>query len=358
MSYAHECDIWSCGVILYLIMSGKQPFKGSTNEETFTNIVNGEFTFEDEAWSDISNDAKDCVLKMLTWDESLRPSAAQMLEHPWIVSNGTSRSIRSADALKNSEELDARSLLKVIVCTFTASQLLSKAEREQIERSFRSRDTNNDGKLSRSESKIAYQAALGADLDDDEVNSIFKNFDSDEAGELKYTEFVLGALYLKALLSKENLSTVFRSFDKDNKGYITMLELKDMLKHDMVLEVDMLKGIISDEGKLGDDQKVSYYEFLSLAANPPQKATSSSNREAHPVSETDSDDNRPSPSPDSDEAELTESDCQVADEPSGDKSLSLRLSATQFVAHRLGQLTDHYDIVDFIAKGKYSFCLC
>jgi serine/threonine protein kinase len=187
MSYSRECDIWSCGVILFLIMSGKQPFKGSTNEETFTNIVNGEFSFEDEAWNDISSDAKDCVTKMLTWDETLRSTAAQMMDHHWIVSNGSSGSIESPD--------------------------LSEAEATK---------------------------------------------DSEAAD---------------------------------------------------------------------------------------------ANRETRPTSDTDteSEDIQPVSSPESDE--VTESEDQEADEPTCDKSLSLKVSATQFVSHRLGQLTEHYDIIEFIAKG-------
>lgn len=61
--------MWSCGVLTFLILSGQQPFKGATNEETFTNIVNGNFSFKDpEIWGNVSSGAKDFIEKLLTWD--------------------------------------------------------------------------------------------------------------------------------------------------------------------------------------------------------------------------------------------------------------------------------------------------
>ena len=93
MSYSKECDLWSCGVIAFVVLSGEQPFKASMTEETFNNIINGEFDFSSSAWNGISDKAKDFIQKLLTWDEGERPTAEEALQHPWIADQERSSSI-------------------------------------------------------------------------------------------------------------------------------------------------------------------------------------------------------------------------------------------------------------------------
>ncbi|CAB9505557.1 MAP kinase-activated protein kinase 2 (Fragment) [Seminavis robusta] len=387
MSYSYPCDIWSCGVILFLLLSGKQPFKGSTNEETFANIVNGEFSFSDEAWESVSLDAKDCVYKLLTWDASLRPTAAQALEHPWIASNGTSRVIKTLEPPKKEEvevtkppektevaeppekveavetkkekeevEIDAESKLKDAACTFIASQLLPKSEKSKIKAVFQTIDGDKDGKLTRSEVQVGYAEVFGKDLSIGELDSAFKLFDAAGSETLDYAGFVLGALDKKNLLSRENLATkVFQIFDKDKTGDITMQEFKDLLKFDLSLEKKAVKKISAEMGKNADD-KVSFDEFLQIAGIPAaliEAKTPAPTSEADKVSNAEAESEEPLSDPATTESEdpaTTESEDPL-DRSEG--SLSIKLSATQFVSHRLGKLTEHYEIVEFIAKGSY-----
>lgn len=93
MSYSKECDLWSCGVIAFVVLSGDQPFKAATTDETFNNIINGEFEFSNPIWNTISNEAKDFIQKLLTWDEGLRATAEQALQHPWLDIDRSSRSL-------------------------------------------------------------------------------------------------------------------------------------------------------------------------------------------------------------------------------------------------------------------------
>jgi calcium-dependent protein kinase len=83
--YDSSCDMWSCGVILYLLLCGTPPFFGSTSKDVETKVVKGNFSFNEEIWSEISIDARDLVrslLKMLPRD---RISADQANRHRWIV---------------------------------------------------------------------------------------------------------------------------------------------------------------------------------------------------------------------------------------------------------------------------------
>ena len=83
-NYGPKCDIWSCGVITYIVLSGIPPFNGASDQEIMKKVKIGKFSFSDPVWSTISNEAKDFITKLLTLDQDKRPSAQQALEHPWI----------------------------------------------------------------------------------------------------------------------------------------------------------------------------------------------------------------------------------------------------------------------------------
>jgi serine/threonine protein kinase len=177
-SYGSKADIWSCGVIAYIILSGKQPLKGATDQETFTNIAKGEISYADPIWESISPEAQDFVKLLLTWDERLRPTASEALNHPWMMKNGQNKCEllrqNTMEALSNLESFDAKSKLRVATCTFIASQLMDKEEKEKIDDVFRAIDLNNDGTLNRQEVKQGYNTYFGRELTDEEIDSIFK----------------------------------------------------------------------------------------------------------------------------------------------------------------------------------------
>ncbi|KAH9651812.1 calcium-dependent protein kinase 9 [Citrus sinensis] len=89
--YGKEIDIWSAGVILYILLSGVPPFwmwVAETEKGIFDAILQGDIDFESAPWPTISSSAKDLVRRMLTQDPKKRITSAQVLEHPWIKEGG------------------------------------------------------------------------------------------------------------------------------------------------------------------------------------------------------------------------------------------------------------------------------
>lgn len=82
--YGTKCDIWSCGVITYIILCGVPPFNGETDKEILKRVKAGEIKFSHPVWKKISMNAKEFIQSLLTPDPKKRPSAAQALKHPWI----------------------------------------------------------------------------------------------------------------------------------------------------------------------------------------------------------------------------------------------------------------------------------
>ncbi|KAK5649551.1 hypothetical protein RI129_000580 [Pyrocoelia pectoralis] len=77
-------DMWSVGVICYVLLSGLSPFMGHTDVETMANVTIGKYDFDDEAFRNISENAKDFIAKLLLKDMNSRMTALQCLEHTWL----------------------------------------------------------------------------------------------------------------------------------------------------------------------------------------------------------------------------------------------------------------------------------
>jgi calcium-dependent protein kinase len=82
--YDEKCDVWSCGVIMYILLCGQPPFKGKTHREIFDKIRAGKFTFQQPEWGYVSREAMKLIKKMLTYNATDRPSAEEALNDEWI----------------------------------------------------------------------------------------------------------------------------------------------------------------------------------------------------------------------------------------------------------------------------------
>ena len=82
--YNEKCDIWSCGVICYILLCGYPPFNDKIDTQIIEKIKKADLVFPSEEWSTVSQEAKDFVRKLLNPDPDVRPSATEALKHPWI----------------------------------------------------------------------------------------------------------------------------------------------------------------------------------------------------------------------------------------------------------------------------------
>ncbi|NXB08997.1 MYLK protein, partial [Cnemophilus loriae] len=77
-------DMWSVGVICYILLSGESPFQGDTDMETLSNVTAAQWDFEEETFSEISQQAKDFISQLLQKDPRRRLPSAGALLHPWL----------------------------------------------------------------------------------------------------------------------------------------------------------------------------------------------------------------------------------------------------------------------------------
>ena len=86
-SYTEACDLWSLGVIVYMLLSGAPPFYGKNDEAIKASIVQGEYTFPHELFRDVSDEAMAFVSTLLSYNIEYRYTADQALTHPWLAAN-------------------------------------------------------------------------------------------------------------------------------------------------------------------------------------------------------------------------------------------------------------------------------
>lgn len=236
-SYDAKVDIWSCGVITYILLSGTPPFDGETDPDIEKAIRKGEFSFRGRVWDEVSDDALDFIQQLLTYAPDDRPTAAEALQHPWLQNSrkevkGAFKK-RASDTtrsfLNNLQNFNSTSKLKQATCAFIASQLLLKQEKEDIDDVFRALDTNCDGKLTKDEVMNGYFDFYGKKLTDDEVDKMFENINHAGTGSISYSEFVIAAMFEKNLLDNSKLQAAFDMFDSDGDGVITLANFKQVL---------------------------------------------------------------------------------------------------------------------------------
>jgi serine/threonine protein kinase len=102
--YDQKVDMWSIGVTTYLLLSGETPFNGKNRQQLFRRISCDEPVFHDDKWGNVSDEAIDFVLRLLTKDPAKRMSASEALRHEWIVGSGA-RSPMNSSSMGGSADL-------------------------------------------------------------------------------------------------------------------------------------------------------------------------------------------------------------------------------------------------------------
>jgi len=269
--YNQMCDVWSVGVIMYILLSGKPPFRGQTDQETFAKIREAHLNLQEDVWNNISPDAKTLVKMLLKYSPQARLTADQGLKHDWILHTAPNAHSSCLDSgvVERLRAFKSHNELKKAALAIAATQL-DDSQIKTLRQTFESLDANGDGHVSMAELTEGLEQS-GFDLSGPSVRRIVTNMDGNGSGEVDYTEFLAAALDKKAALTEEVLWTAFNVFDRNGDGKISPEELKICLDCSDVSKVVCAQRAtkLLKEVDLDGDGFVDFSEFVELVRGPP-----------------------------------------------------------------------------------------
>ena len=262
-NYTEKCDIWSAGIILYILLSGEPPFNGPNDETIFARIKTYKYEFPEQKWSKISVEAKDLLSKMLI-QEDKRLSASQVLQHPWfdIIKNEKITFEKLHFGKDNFfKEYKDSNQLKKIVLLYIASKL-EENEILDLKNLFKAFDKDENGQIDYKEFEQGLMELNSEELNKDEIRQFFNDIDADNNGKIDYTEFIAATLQKQIFLKKETLFEAFSALDSDRDCKITKEELMKILRLQPKEDKFAIK-LIELADKNGDGV-IDYKEFLQM----------------------------------------------------------------------------------------------
>mmetsp|Transcript_12904 Transcript_12904/g.32554 ORF Transcript_12904/g.32554 Transcript_12904/m.32554 type:complete len:395 (+) Transcript_12904:2-1186(+) len=265
--YDHQSDMWSVGVIMYVMLCGYPPFFGDTDAEVLSKVRLGNFSFNAADWKNVSEDAKNLIRMLLKMNSRDRYTAQQTLNHVWIKNkapNATGQALETG-VVGNLRNFRSCNKLKKAALQLIATQL-SDDKIKGLRQIFTKLDADQDGCLTVDEMKEGIKAA-GIELEDlEQVKKDLEGIDSDGSGKIDYTEFLAATLDKRTYAVEDVCWSAFRAFDKNGDGKISKEELKQVLGND-----EQIQGLatcpveeLMKEVDTGGDGTIDFQEFMIM----------------------------------------------------------------------------------------------
>ncbi|CAD7965396.1 unnamed protein product [Amoebophrya sp. A25] len=226
---AGHCDMWSLGVIVFMLLSGYPPFYGRTEEKMIILIEQGRYHMRNERWDRISDCAKDFVRKLLEMDEHKRLSAEQALRHPWIRDRmlACPRAFSPEVVQGLRQYALAPQLKRAVLCTIAMT--LDATEIADLRDIFISLDKSRSGTISLVDFRDAMKQYTKEAISTEEIRRTFHCLDHDNHGCIEYSQFIAALIQSKIGLKDGFVRDAFDKFDTDHKGFLTVKNLEDVL---------------------------------------------------------------------------------------------------------------------------------
>ncbi|XP_059668424.1 calcium-dependent protein kinase 32-like [Cornus florida] len=262
-NYGQEIDIWSAGVILYILLCGAPPFWAETEQGVARAIIRSVVDFKKDPWPIVSENAKDLVKKMLNPDPKQRPTAQEVLDHPWLQNAKAAPNVSLGETVRaRLKQFSVMNKLKKRALKVIAEHL-SVEEVAGIKEGFQLMDTDNKGKINIDELRVGLHK-LGHHIPDADIQILMEAGDVNNDGYLDCGEFVAISVHLRKLGSDDHLLKAFEFFDQNQSGYIEVEELRGALADEVDTHNDEVINAIMQDVDTDKDGRISYEEFAAM----------------------------------------------------------------------------------------------
>ncbi|GHP10817.1 calcium-dependent protein kinase 19 [Pycnococcus provasolii] len=260
-NYGMEADVWSIGIILYILLSGVPPFWAEQEPQIFDAILKADLDFSTKPWPAVSQQAKEVVAGMLTRDPRQRWTIQQVLDHPWMKGNAKDTPLDSVvlKRLTHFSKMNKlkRRALQIIAGTMTPDEIAG------LKNMFEAIDRDRSGSITFNELKEGL-AKQGCKASEEQLHDLMGEVDADGNGTLNLEEFIAATMHIYNAVNDEKIVSAFRALDKDGSGFLTLDELEEALKTSSGdMNAQELKKLVEEIDR-NKDGKIDYEEFASM----------------------------------------------------------------------------------------------
>ena len=227
-NYGLSCDIWSCGVILFMLLSGKPPFDGANEVDVYKSIIKTQYSVEGPEWAKVSDEGKEFVKLLLNPDSATRVTAQQALEHEWLNKRGEKETpkIQRKVMKRLKQHIHCNKIVKATMNVLIKT--LKQDEIQELNAVFKELDKDHTGFINVTDIEQALRSA-GINLEGEELQELLSQADT-STGKVNYSEFLAITFDMKHLENTDGLWLAFKYFDIENNGFITKANFHNALK--------------------------------------------------------------------------------------------------------------------------------
>lgn len=272
--YTSKADMWSVGVIVYMLLSSHRPFYSKQRKIMIDRIMRCDYSFMKKYWIPISNEAKDFIDQLLVLDPTKRNDAEMAQRHKWMdmefkledrapTEALTGRVTAKLSAFKNNNRLK-KLALNVIAHRSTTDEII------QLRKAFDQFDTANAGVITLKEFQAALQEKCS--FSDEEIREMFDSIDINKNGHIMYTEFIAASLEAQGQLDVDRIAEAFNRFDADGTGFISKENMLQFLGDTGATMEDVDQMISAAD--MGSSGAVSFDEFMAMFRSEREETSS------------------------------------------------------------------------------------
>ena len=267
--YNSKCDLWSVGVIMFMLLSNKAPFGGKNDRDILRNVIGG--SYNKGFLANCSETTLDLISKLLNKDYKTRINADQAMNHEFFTQFNIKELVNDIKdegiikkLINNLKNYKCESILQETALAYLVHNYPDLEEVENACKLFNKIDINGDGKIT---SAILYKGICQycEGNPEKEILEIFDKLDRDHNNYIGYEEFIRAAVDKSIFLDETVLKFAFKYFDTNNSGEITYESIKSIFKeHIKSASIDESLKKIMDEVDKNKDGRINYDDFCEL----------------------------------------------------------------------------------------------
>ena len=276
--YDFECDEWSCGVMMYILLTGYPPFVGENEDEIFDNILKQDLNLNVPQLKNISESCKDLINQLLEKDANKRINAEDALKHDFFTSGINVGNLLKGKFKENSDYLKKMfnkkgtqlrgkkksSKFRDVVIAYIALNFSEQDVEKKAKQIFMEMSGGNKHYLITKDTFVPKMEKIFKGLTKNEIEELFDSIDENETGNIEYEELIRALTDKEKLLSDKNLKEAFNFFDKDNSGSITWNEIAEIVYPEGKIPKNTIKEFLNEIGEQDENMKIDYFEFKKI----------------------------------------------------------------------------------------------